>query len=558
MLRTITLYTALVLLTAALQAEESLNPLIRAKIEKASKALEAAQAKAAAETDEKKKRQITSYVFSLQDELKSLQARLELADKSDAAFRDEIPPLQKTAEEADAMLTIETDVNLKKQLTDKAAAARRRIEEIYTELNFRVQDRLEKKFGRVLLKESFENVVQAVSRESNTRIVVDQTVSPHRPPVSLKATDMSLGEVLSAAADSANAAYDIERGEIVLLSQDELWKRQTRKKLQRKVTFEFVDTPVDEAIAFLRSLSDVTMILDPRALANGAPAINLRVTDMSLELALQWILRLVELDFALHNEALFIAAKGNLPGAGHNLKDLVSAELAQAIPDAVWKAEMMKPLSRNVSFEFVDTPLAEALAFLNSLTKLNIILDPKVAAEGTDKAAISLRVQDMKMYQALYWICTLAGLEMQLRSQAIFITHAENARPAQKQPDPPQPAVQKTSAGKIKLRLPNGAELETDGESLKEVTAIEQALLEQLNDSTGDGVLFYTFPGARPDLSLESVKAAIALVAPKAAVSYDEKLKLLMIKQDDARTLRQVAALMRELKVAQRYRSSKE
>ncbi|MEK6709960.1 MAG: hypothetical protein AABZ64_05210, partial [Nitrospinota bacterium] len=46
--------------------------------------------------------------------------------------------------------------------------------------------------------------------------------------------------------------------------KEDTWKQDIRKKLQRKVTFEFVDTPLEEAIAFLRSLANVTMIVDPK------------------------------------------------------------------------------------------------------------------------------------------------------------------------------------------------------------------------------------------------------------------------------------------------------
>lgn len=90
---------------------------------------------------------------------------------------------------------------------------------------------------------------------------------------------------------------------------EEQWKKDIRKKLQRKVSFEFVDTPLDEAIAFLRNLADVTMIVDPRVLEAGAPPINLRVTDMNLDLALDWILRLADLSYTLKDHAIYIGKK---------------------------------------------------------------------------------------------------------------------------------------------------------------------------------------------------------------------------------------------------------
>ncbi len=95
------------------------------------------------------------------------------------------------------------------------------------------------------------------------------------------------------------------------------WKRDIRKMLERRVTFEFVDTPLQEAIQFLQTLTKTTIILDPMALedttAAGTP-ITLRVNDMSLGLALRWILRLADLDFTLKDEAVYISTPQRLAG----------------------------------------------------------------------------------------------------------------------------------------------------------------------------------------------------------------------------------------------------
>jgi general secretion pathway protein D len=95
------------------------------------------------------------------------------------------------------------------------------------------------------------------------------------------------------------------------------WKKEIRKMLERKVTFEFVDTPLQEAIQFLQTLTRTTIILDPMALEDSAAAstpITLRVNDMSLGLALRWILRLADLDYTLKDEAVFISTPQRLAG----------------------------------------------------------------------------------------------------------------------------------------------------------------------------------------------------------------------------------------------------
>jgi len=95
------------------------------------------------------------------------------------------------------------------------------------------------------------------------------------------------------------------------------WKRQIARKLDRKVTFEFVDTPLSEALQFLQTLTDTTIVLDPRASEESGgdnTPITLNVTNMPLRTALKWILRLADLDFALKGEAVFISTPQNLAG----------------------------------------------------------------------------------------------------------------------------------------------------------------------------------------------------------------------------------------------------
>jgi len=92
------------------------------------------------------------------------------------------------------------------------------------------------------------------------------------------------------------------------------WAKAIKRTLERKVSFEFVQTPLSEAIAFLQTLTNVNMILDPRAVEGNDMRIDLRVTNMSLNLALDWILRLAELNYALRDSAVFISTRDNLRG----------------------------------------------------------------------------------------------------------------------------------------------------------------------------------------------------------------------------------------------------
>ena len=115
-------------------------------------------------------------------------------------------------------------------------------------------------------------------------------------------------------------------------AREETWKGDILKKLQKKVTFDFVDTSLDEAVAFLRQISGVTIIVDPKVTAGGPANINLRVTDMSMDLALDWILRLANLEKVLKDHAIYISTPDRLQEATE-LRIYDISDLTQSIPD---------------------------------------------------------------------------------------------------------------------------------------------------------------------------------------------------------------------------------
>jgi hypothetical protein len=121
-------------------------------------------------------------------------------------------------------------------------------------------------------------------------------------------------------------------GKIERIDEQE-WEKEVKRKLDRKVSFEFAETPLTEAIAFLQTLTKVNMIIDPAAAeASGSTPITLKVTNMTLGLALDWILKRADLDFALRDNAIFISSRENLKG-DVTLRIYDVRDLTEEIPD---------------------------------------------------------------------------------------------------------------------------------------------------------------------------------------------------------------------------------
>ncbi|MBM4038497.1 MAG: hypothetical protein FJ290_08280 [Planctomycetes bacterium] len=89
--------------------------------------------------------------------------------------------------------------------------------------------------------------------------------------------------------------------------EPEPWEARIREALERKISFDFIETPLSDVVAFLGSLTEASMVLDTEAVKEGMPTVSLRVQDMRLEAALNWLCKLVGLRYALRDEAIFIS-----------------------------------------------------------------------------------------------------------------------------------------------------------------------------------------------------------------------------------------------------------
>lgn len=110
------------------------------------------------------------------------------------------------------------------------------------------------------------------------------------------------------------------------------WKKNILSQMEKRVSFDFVDTPLPDVVAFLQNLTGVNMVIDPQAGAGGDVAVTLKVNDMRLAAAMDWILRLVSLKYILRDEAIYVSSSDRLEDKGimriYDVRDL----LAQ-IPD---------------------------------------------------------------------------------------------------------------------------------------------------------------------------------------------------------------------------------
>jgi len=125
----------------------------------------------------------------------------------------------------------------------------------------------------------------------------------------------------------------VEKAGTIQQAEQPEWSREIERKLERKVSFEFAETPLTEAIAFLQTLTKANIIIDPAAAQDkGSTPITLKVTNMTLRLALDWILKLADLDYALSDYAIFVSERENLKG-DVTLRIYDVRDLTEKVPD---------------------------------------------------------------------------------------------------------------------------------------------------------------------------------------------------------------------------------
>ena len=91
-----------------------------------------------------------------------------------------------------------------------------------------------------------------------------------------------------------------------------------------------------------------------------------------------------------------------------------------------WADEIQNKLKREVSFEFKEVPLADAIKHVAKSTEIDIKFHEFVTRGGFEKTPVSLRVKDMKASVALEWIVKLTDMEFVFQEKTIQINRQPN------------------------------------------------------------------------------------------------------------------------------------
>ncbi|MFT5470912.1 MAG: hypothetical protein ACI8UO_006044 [Verrucomicrobiales bacterium] len=209
----------------------------------------------------------------------------------------------------------------------------------------------------------------------------------------------------------------------------------------RKITvpmIEFDDTPLSDAIAFLRQKSVELDAEEPdpklkgmNMLLRAGPAaaeteITLRLTNVPLVEALRYTAALARLEIRVdQNAVLFVPAEG-----GEN----------QGIAPPPADARLEKKLKTIVipKVDLNDTPLDQALEFLRAKSVELDVNEPDPGRKGVNlilrngaavaKTKITLRLTNVPLAEALRYVAELSQTQLSIQAHAVVISAKDEAR----------------------------------------------------------------------------------------------------------------------------------
>jgi type II secretory pathway component HofQ len=197
------------------------------------------------------------------------------------------------------------------------------------------------------------------------------------------------------------------------------------KKLQSPLSVQFGGTPLQDVLRYLEEKGKVNIILNTSVpTVDPLLPITLKLDNVTLASAIAWTARLAGLVYIARDEAVFLTTPGDLePEWAEEMQTREQAN--DRLASKTWAPKLRAKLDDPTSFSFVNSPLAEALSFLSSFHKINIVLDPTFArAENT----VTLEVNGISLRSALGWLLRLKRLDYTLLDEAIFVSSPERLR----------------------------------------------------------------------------------------------------------------------------------
>lgn len=211
------------------------------------------------------------------------------------------------------------------------------------------------------------------------------------------------------------------------------WRVAIAASLQRRGSYEFVDTPFDDVIAFLRSVHGRSFVVDARVLddVDGEITVTFKADNVTLKEALGTICGDLGLAYALENGAVFISTKEKIEAAYPSRMKFywkrgpTSTLYMRHGPSQA--DNLSGALTTVVDVDFVNADRRRALEFFRDTFRFELVIDrtERPIPAGRLRA---LRLKHVTFEHALSQVCERLGLGYTVRDGALIVAHADVTR----------------------------------------------------------------------------------------------------------------------------------
>jgi len=237
-------------------------------------------------------------------------------------------------------------------------------------------------------------------------------------------------------------------------------------KLEKTVSFDFIRTPLEDVAGFLRHETGANIVIDRQALqGHGCLDVTLQLHNLKMKDALGWILHLLDLSYTIENNVVVISTHDRIRQLRRDDKSIQRAGLSvtaagdpqlslydemgalraglgvlEGAPGLALCAEergggtpgLRAKLEKPASFDFFATPLGDVAAFLRDHKDLSIVLD-RQTLQGRGNLEVTLRLDDVKMKDALGWMVWLLDLNYMIENNVVLIATHDRIRQLQRE-----------------------------------------------------------------------------------------------------------------------------
>ncbi|MFO7900606.1 MAG: STN domain-containing protein [Planctomycetota bacterium] len=180
-------------------------------------------------------------------------------------------------------------------------------------------------------------------------------------------------------------------------------------RLKRPISVHFIETPLQDCVAFWRGFLDVNIVLDQKAVAERDRGVTLRLDEVPAASALGWMCFQCDLKYTITDGAIFVSTAERIK---KRLQEPVFIA-PKDMPEATRKA-----LNKHVSFDLIATPLKDVAAFLSGLRHAPVVLAKPLPDEDLD---VTLQLDNVRYRDALNWICWQTGLKWTVRKDGTIL-----------------------------------------------------------------------------------------------------------------------------------------